>query len=157
MPNQKTDEYYMKLALDLAKKALSIGEVPIGALIVARGEIVGEGYNQRETGRDATLHAEMIAIRQACATMGGWRLPDATIYVTLEPCPMCAGAILNARIDRLVFGAADTKSGAAGGRLDILNSGACNYVTEVHSCILSSECSTLLKEFFNLRRHSALK
>ena len=150
--SQPEDELYMQQALELAKDAAAAGEVPIGAVLVARGRVQGRGRNRREQAKDATCHAEMDAIREACAAMGGWRLPEATLYVTLEPCPMCAGAILNARIDRLVFGAADPKSGAAGGRIDLLGSDLCNHGTEVIGGVLEEECAALLKDFFASRR-----
>jgi len=143
---------YMQEAIALAQAAARAGEVPVGAVLVAGGRIVGRGMNLREQGKDATLHAEMLAIRQACKTLGGWRLPQATLYVTLEPCPMCAGAILNARIDRLVYGAPDPKSGCCGSLLDLLASGACNHRTEVLSGVLQEECQELLRDFFRSRR-----
>ena len=149
---QPEDELYMRQALEQAKEAAAAGEVPIGAVLVARGRVQGRGRNRREQAKDATRHAEMDAIRQACAALGGWRLPQATLYVTLEPCPMCAGAILNARIDRLVYGAADPKSGAAGGRIDLLGSDLCNHGTEVTGGVLEEECAALLKDFFAARR-----
>ena len=146
------DELYMRQALELAREAAASGEVPIGAVLVARGRVQGRGRNRREEAKDATRHAEMDAIREACAAMGGWRLPEATLYVTLEPCPMCAGAILNARVDRLVYGAADPKSGAAGGRVDLLCSDLCNHGVEVTGGVLEEECAALLKAFFSARR-----
>ena len=146
------DELYMRQALEQAKEAAAAGEVPIGAVLVARGRVQGRGRNRREEAKGATRHAELDAIREACAAMGGWRLPEATLYVTLEPCPMCAGAILNARIDRLVYGAADPKSGAAGGRIDLLGSDLCNHGTEVTGGVLEEECAALLKDFFASRR-----
>ena len=149
---QPEDELYMRQALELAEEAAAAGEVPIGAVLVARGRVQGRGRNRREEAKDATRHAEMDAIREACAAMGGWRLPEATLYVTLEPCPMCAGAILNARVDRLVYGAADPKSGAAGGRVDLLDSDLCNHGVEVTGGVLEEECAALLKAFFAARR-----
>ena len=149
---QPEDELYMRQALELAEEAAAAGEVPIGAVLVARGRVQGRGRNRREEAKDATRHAEMDAIREACAAMGGWRLPEATLYVTLEPCPMCAGAILNARVDRLVYGAADPKSGAAGGRVDLLCSDLCNHGVEVTGGVLEEECAALLKAFFAARR-----
>ena len=146
------DELYMRQALEQAKEAAVAGEVPIGAVLVARGKVQGRGRNRREEARDATCHAEMDAISEACAAMGGWRLPEATLYVTLEPCPMCAGAILNARIDRLVYGASDPNSGAAGGRIDLLHADLCNHGTEVSGGVLEEECAALLKDFFASRR-----
>jgi len=149
---QEQDLQYMYQALELAEQAVAHDEVPVGALVVAGGKIVGRGYNQREYGRDATLHAEMIAIRAACATMGGWRLPGATLYVTLEPCPMCAGALVNARVERLVFGAYDPKAGAAGSVLDIVRCRGLNHQLEVTGGVLAEESAALLKNFFARKR-----
>ena len=131
-----------------AHKAYEINEVPIGAVIVKDGEIVGRGFNQKESLKDATLHSEITAIKEACNNLGGWRLPGCTMYVTLEPCPMCAGAIVNSRIDRLVIGAKDLKTGACGSVLDITNNKMLNHQPEVKFGILEEECSKLLKEFF---------
>lgn len=146
------DQFYMRQALGLARIAQELDEVPVGAVIVARGKIVGRGYNRRESGRDATLHAEMVAIREACAVMGGWRLPEATVYVTLEPCPMCAGAMVNARIDRLVFGAFDPKAGAAGSVLNVADCPGLNHRLEVAGGVLAAESVLLLQEFFSRKR-----
>lgn len=150
--SRQLDLQYMQQALALAEQAAAQDEVPVGALVVAGGGIVGQGYNQREYGRDATLHAEMIAIREACATMGGWRLPGATLYVTLEPCPMCAGALVNARIERLVFGASDPKAGAAGSVLDITRCAGLNHQLIVERGLLAEEAASLLKSFFARKR-----
>ncbi len=152
-----TDLEYMQEALALAKQAVAADEVPVGAVVVSRGEIVGRGYNQREKGKDATLHAETIAIRQACAKLGGWRIPDSTLYVTLEPCPMCAGAMVNARINRLVYGAADPKAGAAGSVLNIVDHPGLNHRLTVESGLLQEEAAALLKEFFARKRRKAEK
>ena len=149
---KEQDEIYMRCALGLAQKAVELDEVPVGAVIVSRGKIVGQGYNLREQGRDATLHAEMIAIREACQTLGGWRLLDSTLYVTLEPCPMCAGAMINARIDRLVFGACDPKAGAAGSVIDITACKELNHQMQVTSGILADEAAHMLKSFFAAKR-----
>ena len=146
------DEKYMREALDLAKIAATGGEIPVGAILVQNGNVIGRGFNLRERGKDATLHAEMIAIRNACHNLGGWRLPNSVLYVTLEPCPMCAGAILNARIERLVYGAKDPKSGACGSVLDVLKSGACNHETAVEGGVLEEDCAAVLKEFFAEKR-----
>ena len=147
-----TDKKFMQEALELAKIASSGGEIPVGAVLVQDGKVIGRGFNLREKGKDATLHAEMIAIRNACHNLGGWRLPNTVLYVTLEPCPMCAGAVLNARIDRLVYGAPDPKSGACGSVLDVLKSGACNHETKVEGGVLEEECASVLKEFFARKR-----
>lgn len=142
-----TDEAYMRLALDEARKALSLGEVPIGAVIVRDGSILAAAHNLRETGKNALAHAETRAIDIACKTLGGWRLPDCTLYVTLEPCMMCAGAILNARIDRVVYGAPDPTSGALGSKIDARDAGL-NHIFDVTGGVLQEECAGILKDFF---------
>lgn len=146
------DQFYMRQALSLARIAKELDEVPVGTIIVARDRIVGRGYNRRESGRDATLHAEIVAIREACAVMGGWRLPQATVYVTLEPCCMCAGAMVNARIDRLVFGAFDPKAGAAGSVLNVVDCSRLNHRLKVTGGVLAAESVLLLQEFFARKR-----
>lgn len=146
------DARYMELALDQARLATAEGEVPIGAVIVCDGEVVGRGRNARERAADPTAHAEMIAIREAAETLGRWRLSGCTLYVTLEPCPMCAGAMVNARIDRLVYGAADPKAGATGTLLDLSNDSRLNHRFEVAAGVLEDECSTELKGFFRRLR-----
>ena len=146
------DNLWMREALRLAEQAARQDEVPVGAVIVVDDKIVGSGYNQREGGRDATLHAEMIAIRQASATMGGWRLPRSTIYVTLEPCPMCAGALVQARVERLVFGAADPKAGAAGTLLNLVCDSRFNHQLLVEGGLLAEESAALLRQFFKQKR-----
>lgn len=146
------DEYFMKEALSEAHKAYDINEVPIGAVIVRNGEIVGRGYNQKETLKDATLHAEISAIKDACKNLGGWRLPGCTMYVTLEPCSMCAGAMVNARIERLVIGTSDLKTGACGSVLNIAQTEKLNHQINVQFGVLEEDCSNILKLFFiNLR------
>jgi tRNA(adenine34) deaminase len=146
------DEYFMKEALNEAYKAYDINEVPIGAVIVRNGEIVGRGYNQKETLKDATLHAEIYAIKDACKNLGGWRLPGCTMYVTLEPCSMCAGALVNARIERLVIGTNDLKTGACGSVLNIVQTEKLNHQINVQFGVLEEDCSNILKLFFiNLR------
>lgn len=152
MTEKQIDEYYMQQALALAEQAASEDEVPVGAIVVVEGEIIGRGYNQRESGRDATLHAEMIALREACAALSGWRLPAATLYVTLEPCPMCAGAMVNARVPRLVFGAYDPKAGASGSVLDITDCAQLNHRLLVTGGVLAKESAELLKGFFAKKR-----
>ena len=145
------DRYFMEQALELAREAAAEGEVPVGCVIVRRGEIVGRGRNRRERGRSALAHAEVEAIRQACETLGGWRLWECTLYVTLEPCPMCAGAIINARIPRVVYGARDEKSGACGSVCDLFHMDF-NHHPKVETGIREEECAALLTEFFqNLR------
>lgn len=142
---------FMDEALALAKQAAAEGEVPVGCVIVRDGQIVGRGRNRRETEKTALGHAEIEAIAQACETLGGWRLWDCTLYVTLEPCPMCAGAIVNARIPRVVYGATDSKSGACGSVCDLFSM-AFNHKPEVLSGVREQEAAALLQEFFqNLR------
>lgn len=142
------DETYMEKALEEAKKAYDLLEVPIGAVIVKDGKIVGRGFNLKETKKDATLHAEIIAIKDACRNLGGWRLPGCTMYVTLEPCPMCAGALVNSRIERLVIGARDPKTGACGSIINIVEMEGLNHQIDVKFGVLEEECSNLLKKFF---------
>ena len=146
-----TDLDFMREALALAKEAAAEGEVPVGCVIVRGDEIVGRGRNRRETGKTALGHAEIEAISQACANLGGWRLWECTMYVTLEPCPMCAGAIINARIPRVVFGARDTKSGSCGSICDLFSM-PYNHHPKVEQGLCEEECIALLQEFFqNLR------
>ncbi|MBR1554492.1 MAG: nucleoside deaminase [Oscillospiraceae bacterium] len=144
-----TPEFYMQYALKLAEQAFSIGEVPVGAVIVRRstGEIVGEGYNQREIRRHALSHAELLAIDSACRYLGGWRLPDCAMYVTLEPCLMCAGAILQARIEEVWFGAYDVKNGAVSSLIQAFALPN-QYRTIAQGGILQEDCSALLSSFF---------
>lgn len=143
----ENEEYYMRLALKEAQKAYDLGEVPVGAVIVQDGEVISSGYNLRETDKMATAHAEMIAIEAACKRLGGWRLPRCTLYVTLEPCPMCAGAIINSRIDRVVFGAYDQKAGSCGSMVNLFDIDY-NHKPELVSGVLQEECVGLLKSFF---------
>ena len=142
----------MMEALKEARKAYDKGEVPIGAVIVKDGRIVSKAHNLRETLKDATAHAEMVAIREACKRLDSWRLSDCSIYVTIEPCPMCAGAILQARIVRLIFGAMDFKAGCAGSIYNFLSDGKFNHTTEIISGIMEDECRNILKKFFEQRR-----
>lgn len=142
------EERFMREALKQARKAAKLGEMPVGAVVVRNGEIISRGYNKRETKKNALLHAEVIAIDKACKKLGGWRLPGCEMYVTLEPCPMCAGAILNSRIEQVYFGASDPKSGCAGTRMNLLDMNLCNYRTEVHKGIMAEECSQLIRDFF---------
>ncbi|MDQ0221417.1 tRNA adenosine(34) deaminase TadA [Peribacillus cavernae] len=144
----KDDSFYMQMALVEAKKARDLNEVPIGAIIEAAGKIVAKGHNLRETDHNAICHAELLAIKDACETLGTWRLEDATLYVTLEPCPMCAGAIIQSRIKRVVFGAHDPKAGCAGTLMNLLQDKRFNHQSEVTSGILQKECGTILTDFF---------
>ena len=145
------DELYMKEALDLAKRAEEMDEVPVGAVIVRDGEIIARAYNRRQTDKCATAHAEILAIEEACRTLGGWRLPGAVMYVTLEPCPMCAGAAVNARVERVVYGASDIRFGALGSLLD-LSSFPLNHRPEVTAGVMAEECRTILSEYFRRKR-----
>lgn len=142
------DELYMALALEQARLAATEGEVPIGAVLVCDGAVVAHGRNARESAADPTAHAEMIAIREGAERLGRWRLSGCTLYVTLEPCPMCAGALVNARIDRLVYGAADPKAGATGTLYDLSADARLNHSFEVRGGVLEQECGQILKEFF---------
>ena len=149
-----TDEVFMVEAISLAKEAAAEGEVPVGAVIVRAGKVISAGRNRRERGKNALYHAEIEAIDAACKTLGGWRLPGCTLYVTLEPCPMCAGAIINARIDRVVFGARDPKAGSAGSVTDLF-AFPYNWKPEVTPGIMETECAALLSVFFKeLRKKS---
>ncbi len=142
----------MAEALAEARLAAAEGEVPIGAVVVCEGRIVGRGRNARERLHDPTAHAEMLALQEAARTLGRWRLTGASIYATLEPCPMCAGALVNARIDRLVYAVPDPKAGAAGTLFDVPRDPRLNHRVEVSIGVLAEECSELLKEFFRERR-----
>lgn len=146
------DLAFMRLALEQAGLAPSVGEVPIGTLLVRNGEILTKAHNLRETLQDPTAHAEIIAIREAAAKLGSWRLTGCTLYVTLEPCPMCAGAIVQSRIARLVFGAWDPKAGACGSLMDIPAEPRLNHRAQVEGGLLEEECQRLLQEFFRNRR-----
>ena len=149
---KRSDEYYMKAALRQANKALDKDEVPIGAVIVFDGKIIARGHNGREATNDATAHAEMAAIRQACRKLGSWRLIGCGLFVTLEPCPMCAGAIVLARFDRVVFGAWDPKAGACGSVMDVTQHPSLNHRPAVTPGVLEGECSALLSNFFKQLR-----
>ncbi|MDD6024124.1 MAG: tRNA adenosine(34) deaminase TadA [Oscillospiraceae bacterium] len=142
-----TDEYFMTEALKLAAKAAELGEVPIGCVVVKEDTIVGRGYNCRETGKSALYHAEVMAIEEACKTLGGWRLWQCRLYVTLEPCPMCAGAIINARIPKVIYGAKDAKAGSLQSIVNLFEL-PYNHHPEVVSGVLEEECSGILKAFF---------
>ena len=148
-----SDEQWMREALALAREAAADGEVPIGCVITAGDRIVGRGRNRRECGKTALAHAELEAIGEACRVLGGWRLWQCTLYVTLEPCPMCAGAILNAQIPRVVWAAPAPKTGAAGSLVDLLHLSGC-FQPKVTSGVLGGECAALLTEFFRALRSS---
>lgn len=142
------DEYYMELAIAEAKKASAIGEVPIGAIVVHDDEVISNAHNLRETSKNAVTHAELMAIQYACEKLDSWRLENTTIYVTLEPCPMCAGAILQSRIPRVVYGARDEKAGCVHSLYTLLNDARFNHECEVTEGILAEECGMLLTDFF---------
>ena len=147
-----TDEKFMQAAIKEAKKAGEINEVPIGAVIVYKDEIIATGYNIRETSQTTLSHAELIAIEEANKKIGSWRLEDCTLYVTLEPCPMCAGAIIQSRIKRVVFGASDPKAGCAGTLMNLLEDTRFNHQTERIGGVLETECGNLLRDFFKRLR-----
>ncbi|WP_088073031.1 tRNA adenosine(34) deaminase TadA [Gottfriedia luciferensis] len=142
------DEFYMKIAIDEALKAEQLGEVPIGAVIVHNDQVIARGYNVREIKQSALGHAEITTIEEACKVVDSWRLEDTTLYVTLEPCPMCAGAIIQSRIPRVVFGAKDPKAGCGGSIYNLLQEERFNHRCEVISGILDEECGKLLTNFF---------
>ncbi len=142
------DERYMRQALNLAGKALALGEVPVGCVIVYEGRVIGRGYNRRNTDKNTLCHAEITAIRKASRVMGDWRLEDCTMYVTLEPCPMCAGACVQARVRRVVAGAMNPKAGCAGSVMNILQEPGFNHQVEFESGVLQEECVAVLQSFF---------
>jgi len=148
----KGDEYFMRLALREAERARGHGDVPIGAVVVRDGEVVAGAHNERELRQDPTAHAEIIALREAARALGSWRVLGATLYVTLEPCAMCAGAIVLARVPRVLYGATDPKAGACGSVLDVLCEPRLNHRPEVEGGVLGQECGELLSEFFASRR-----
>ena len=149
-----SDETFMREALLLAGKAAAAGEVPVGAVVVKDGAVVGRGHNQPVSGRDPTAHAEVVALRDAAANVGNYRLVACTLYVTLEPCAMCAGAIMNARVNRVVYGAADPKAGACGSVVDLFAEARLNHHATVAGGVMAAEAGKLLQEFFALRRRA---
>jgi tRNA(adenine34) deaminase len=146
------DEYFMRLALREAQAASAHGDVPIGALVVHDGEVIATGHNERELRQDPTAHAELLALREASRVLGSWRLLETVLYVTLEPCAMCAGAIVLARVPRVVYGTTDPKAGAAGSVLDVLAEPRLNHRPIVAGGLLAAECAALLVDFFGSRR-----
>ena len=152
----KDDEYFMRQAMALAREAEAIDEVPVGAIAVKDGEIIARAYNLREHSKCATHHAEVLAIESACRALGGWRLPGVTLYVTMEPCCMCAGAIINARVERVVYGAPDKRFGAFGSLFD-LNSFGHNHRPEIVGGVLGEECAEMLSSYFRKKRDNATK
>jgi tRNA(adenine34) deaminase len=153
MDKPNDDERYMGVAIESAKVAEENGDVPIGAVIVRDGQIIGRAYNQREQLQDPTAHAEIIALTQAAAALENWHLNGCTMYVTLEPCPMCAGALVLSRMDRLVYGCDDPKTGACGSLYNIVADGRLNHQLEVTAGVLEKECGQQLQEFFKKRRN----
>jgi len=149
------DEYFMREALRQAQKAHAGNEVPVGAVIVRDGRIIARAYNQVELLKDATAHAEMLALTAAEAAVGDWRLTDCHVYVTKEPCPMCAGALVHTRIQRVIFGCADPSAGAAGSMINLLQMPAFNHRCETTSGVLQKECAAILQDFFRKRREEA--
>ena len=150
-------EKWMRLALAEAKKAEMLHEVPIGAVVVLEGEVIGKGYNLRETTQDATTHAEMLAIKEACEKVGSWRLEDAALFVTLEPCPMCSGAMILSRVAEVYFGAYDPKGGTAGTLMNLLEDERFNHQAYVEGGILEDECGMILTDFFRKLRQRKKK
>jgi tRNA(adenine34) deaminase len=146
------DKEFMKIALEEAVKAGAMGEIPIGAVLVMHDEIIAKGHNMRESWQDSTAHAEIIVIQAACKKLKRWRLTGATLYVTIEPCPMCAGAIIMSRIDRLVYGAADSRAGACESLFNVVNNPALNHQVRVTAGILERECGKIVKDFMQEKR-----
>ena len=146
------DEYFMRLAIREAERCLEHEDVPVGAVVVRDGEVVGTGHNERELRQDPTAHAEAIALRDSARALGSWRVLDSVLYVTLEPCAMCAGAIVLARVPRVVYGASDPKAGAAGSVLNVLDEPRLNHRPEVAGGLLADDCAALLAGFFQTRR-----
>ncbi len=153
MNNNKEDERFMRAAIEAARIAEDNGDVPIGAVIVCENRIIGRAYNQREQLKDPTAHAEIIALTQAAAARQSWRLNGCTMYVTLEPCPMCAGALVLSRMDRLVFGCGDPKAGACGSLYNIVDDERLNHRLEVTAGVLAEECKEQLQNFFEQKRY----
>lgn len=152
VPDEATDLRWMDHAIALAKQAAAIGEVPVGAVVVLDERVIGEGFNRREADKSPAAHAEFLAIQRACAAIGDWRLERATLYVTLEPCAMCAGLIVNARVPRVMFGASDPKGGCAGTLYNLLDDARLNHRCEVVRGVRGTECGGLLTEFFRSLR-----
>ena len=149
------DPPFMAEALEEARQAAEVGEVPVGAVVVHRGQVIARAHNRRELDGDPTAHAEILALRDAAEQLGSWRLEGCTLYVTLEPCFMCAGAVVNSRIDRLVFGATDPKAGAVGSLADVPGDPRLNHRPQVEGGVLAEDCGRVLKEFFAARRGPA--
>ena len=148
----RSDVHFMEMALEEAWQAAREGEIPVGAVLVREGQVLAQDHNRREQDRDATAHAEILVIRNACQLLQRWRLSDVTLYVTLEPCPMCAGAIWNARLGRVVYGAWDSAAGACGSQFNLPAHGSLNFRTEVTAGVLESDCRKILQDFLKARR-----
>jgi len=152
LPVAASDEFWMEEALRAAQRALEAGEIPVGAVVVCRGEIVGRGWNRNITDSDPTAHAEIVALRQAGANLGNHRLGDCELFVTIEPCPMCAGALVHSRVKRVVYGADDPKAGAVHSVMEVLNHPKLNHRTEIRKGVLAGRSAELLQSFFRSRR-----
>jgi tRNA(adenine34) deaminase len=152
MTQAELDQQYMRMAIEQAQLAAQAGEVPVGAVLVRDGQVISKAFNKPITNHDPSAHAEMLALREAALTEKNYRIPGATLYVTLEPCAMCSGAMLHARVGRVVYGAPDPKTGAAGSVLDLFSSKQINHQTSVEGGIMSEECGQLLRDFFKGRR-----
>jgi tRNA(adenine34) deaminase len=157
MVEPQNDEYFMREALRLANKAAKAGEVPVGAVVVRAGKIIGRAHNQVELLKDATAHAEMLALTQAEAAVGDWRLTDCDLYVTKEPCPMCAGALVHTRVRRVIFGCTDPSAGAAGSVMNLLQMPTLNHRCDIASGVLQDECAAILQNFFQKRRDGQME
>ncbi|MCJ1909115.1 tRNA adenosine(34) deaminase TadA [Planococcus ruber] len=157
MNGSELDHFYMQLAMEEAEKAAAKGEVPIGAIIVRDGEVIARAHNLRETTQNAVTHAELLAIQEACQKLGSWRLENTQLYVTLEPCPMCAGAILQSRIPRVIYGARDVKAGSVDSLYRLLNDERFNHQCDVTENVLAEECGQLLTNFFRALRENKKK
>lgn len=153
-PLREDDLHFMAEALALASQAAELGEVPVGAVAVHLGKVVGRGHNRRELDRSPLAHAELLALAEAAHTLGCWRLTDVTLYATLEPCSMCAGALIQSRIDRLVFGARDSKAGAVGSIMNLLSDYPTNHRVQVTECVMEGECGQVLSQFFRTLRQT---
>lgn len=157
MNGNELDHYYMEMAIEEAEKAAAKGEVPIGAVIIHDGKVIARAHNLRETTQNAVTHAELLAIQEACQQLGSWRLEDTKLYVTLEPCPMCAGAILQSRIPRVIYGARDIKAGSVDSLYRLLNDERFNHQCDVTENVMAEECGQLLTQFFRTIRENKKK
>jgi tRNA(adenine34) deaminase len=151
-PSQESDEQFMRMAMEAASRAAAMGEVPVGAVVVLDGKVIATGFNQPIASHDPSAHAEMVALREASAVMANYRLPGCELYVTLEPCAMCSGAIMHARLSRVIFGAADPKTGACGSVINLFDNTSLNHHASVTPGVLAGECGQLLSDFFRARR-----